>query len=283
MNTKNVTALLRVLRVVVMATLVLAGTVSAETGVEPNRISIQSQDTNIGQVKVDSVLAAEDGWLVIYKNADGQLRSIVGYTPVHKGLNTGFTVDVNTVRIGEAPTLWAMLHVDYGAPGIFEWGLNNLACNDAPVEQKGQRVMAAFGTTATLPTSAAVPPAQPIPATQPSAYQITIQAQDTNKNQIVIDSVNAPETGWLVIYKNPNFDPSSILGYTPVRQGLNTNFIADIQSHKVGDAHTLFVRLHTDRDVVGVFEWGMSDLPYNDVPMLAGGQPVTAAFGTVAK
>lgn len=138
---------------------------NAQKGGGANQIAVRQQDTNTGQIIVDSVAAAEDGWLVIYFGDKLDPLTIAGFAPVHKGVNTDVKVDVNRELVDPYPTLWAVLHVDKGVIGTFEW-----PGADTPVWEGGKPVMAAFGTQA-APVIAAAPqaPAPSAPKTLPVA------------------------------------------------------------------------------------------------------------------
>ena len=56
-------------------------------------------------------------------------------------------VTVDTPKLADTPTLWAVLHVDGGPQGVFEWGYRGRAFADPLVFQKGAYVAAGFGTT----------------------------------------------------------------------------------------------------------------------------------------
>ena len=121
------------------------------------------------------------------------------------------------------------------------------------------------------------------------ASQINVRDQDLNTGVIVIDSVTAPQDGWVVVYKNPNFTTGDIVGYAPVRQGVNTNVKLTVDTNKLYTDKdkttlqpTLWVQLHVDNDVMGLFEWGLRGLPYNDPPALVNSHPIIAEFGTWA-
>jgi hypothetical protein len=113
------------------------------------------------------------------------------------------------------------------------------------------------------------------------ANQIKVRNQDLNTGVIVIDSVTAPQDGWVVVYKNPNFTSGDIVGYAPIYQGVNSGVKVTIDTKRV-DQPTLWVRLQADNDVKGIFEWGLRDLPYNDSPMIENGHDISAEFGTWA-
>ena len=110
-------------------------------------IDITTQPLNSGVMHVNSVTSPQDGWVVVYKNPNFTAGEIVGYAPVHKGVNTNVPVTINTSRIKDLGGLWIMLQADNGVPGLFEWGLRNLPYNDQPVYQNGHPVMTGFGIT----------------------------------------------------------------------------------------------------------------------------------------
>jgi hypothetical protein len=258
------------LRLVAAATVVLSfmGVSGVQAAALPNQITVSSQDINTGVIVVHSVTAAADGWVVIYDGPQFYDGQIVGYAPVYQGANTDVRVTVNTSRIGDRSTLWARLHVDQGAPGVFEWGRSNLPYADAPVVQNGQYVTAAFGTSAAAPAAA-------------STNQISVDSQDISSGVIVVRSVTAAADGWIVIYDGPDFSDGEIVGHAPVYQGVNTDVKVTLNSRLVSTDHpTLWARLHVDAGVTGLFEWGRTDMPYADMPVVQNGQYVTAAFGT---
>ena len=111
-----------------------------------DQITVHTQDLNTRIVTIDSVTATQDGWVVIYDDPSFSPWSIVGYAPVYQGNNTGVKVSINIAEVTGLPTLWAVLHVDNGVKGLFEWGLRGLPYDDAPVMQNGWYVSASFGT-----------------------------------------------------------------------------------------------------------------------------------------
>ena len=130
---------------VVALSLTSAATVQAAT--PSNQITIQNQDVNTGIVIVDSVTAAQDGWVVIYKSPNFSPDEVVGHAWVHEGTNMGVKVIVNMPAIGNPPMLWAALQADNGVLGLFEWGFKNHNFADPPVIQNGADVATGFATT----------------------------------------------------------------------------------------------------------------------------------------
>ena len=131
------------LLVAVGLSLPVAGAATAQTDLAPvNRITIRAQAANTNQIVVDSVIASQDGWIIIYTDPCGSTCAMIGYAPVHRGQNTHFTVDIDSSRAEPFSTLWAMLHVDrniLGRPP--EW-----PGPDEPVWQDDHPVMVAFAT-----------------------------------------------------------------------------------------------------------------------------------------
>ena len=198
-----------------------------------NKIAVHAQNANIGQVVVDSVTAAQDGWLFIRDDNAGAPGRMLGYTPVHQGLNTNLTVDIRTTgsQGGDliSATLWATLVPDDSAltpfsvpnPVISEQGTDVFAVPfgsepaGAPAAMAGQ-----------LPTTGGIS----TPSNAPKADKIAVRSQDASFGQVVVDSVTATQDGWLFIRQDDNGMPGRMLGYAPVHQGLNTNLSVDIRT-----------------------------------------------------
>jgi hypothetical protein len=112
-------------------------------------IVVKNQDLNNGVIVIDAVTAPQDGWVVVYKNPNNLTAGeIVGYAPVHQGVNSNVKVTLDTAKVGDAPTLWTVLQADNGLKGVFEWGWKGQPYNDGPVVENGHNVVAAFGTAA---------------------------------------------------------------------------------------------------------------------------------------
>ena len=135
--------------VVAIAMLALAGLAgTAFAGAAPDQITVHNQDLNTGVILLDSVTAAQDGWVVVYKDPHLTSGEIVGYAPVKAGINKDVKVTIDTAKVGDAPTLWTVLQADNDVKGVFEWGWKGQPYNDQPVVENGHNVIAAFGTAA---------------------------------------------------------------------------------------------------------------------------------------
>lgn len=100
-------------------------------------VSVDSQAVVDGRVVIAKVVSAGAGWLVIHIQADGKPGPVIGFSPVRDGVNLNVAVDVDTAKVTES--LFAMLHLDAGSLGVYEF-----PGPDAPVKASGGIVMKAF-------------------------------------------------------------------------------------------------------------------------------------------
>jgi hypothetical protein len=270
---RSYTPLLGLVVAVVVTSLSVAGIASAAPAVPP--IVVKAQDCcDNGVVVVDSVTAAQDGWLGIFKNANGSIGSLVGYVPVVKGQTGSLMVDVNSKRVGLAATLWAGLLVDESGTGIFDPSTVALAPTSPLV------AFATAAAPAAVPAAPAAVPAAPVAAAAeapagPVANQITIKAQDfSSTGMLLVDSVTAAQDGWLGIFKDPTGSVGALVGYAPVVKGQNTRFTVDVNTQRTSSAVTLWAGLLVDVSGTGVFDVNSVALAPSS-PLVA--FPVTAA------
>jgi hypothetical protein len=245
-------------------------------------IKIHNQDISSGLVLVDSATTDQNGWVVLYRSPGFGTGDIVGYAPVYRGTNNNFLVTVDRSKVKDQPTLWAQLQADAGRQNVFEWG-NSVrqpdgtfvqVFNDYPVTQKNHNITTSFATTA----APAASPAATSTASQKGTNQIKVGNQSLNTGVIVLDSVTAAQDGWVVIYSNPSFKASDIVGYAPVYQGTNNGVKVTVDTTKLTDQPpVLWAMLHADQGMPNVFEWGYRGRAYADPPVFPN---VTAEFGT---
>ena len=100
-------------------------------------VTVQDQAIDDSRVVVAAVVSDGPGWIVIHANANGAPGPVIGYSAVREGANTNVTVAIDAK--GATPTLFAMLHVDAGKVGVYEFpGL------DVPARLNGTMVSPAF-------------------------------------------------------------------------------------------------------------------------------------------
>ena len=93
------------------------------------------------ELVINRVQSPDDGWIVIHavSGANGEAGEVLGSAPVKAGVSTDVLIELSNV----APELVAMLHVDKGALGVFEF-----PGADAPLMVDGKPVATAFATMA---------------------------------------------------------------------------------------------------------------------------------------
>lgn len=200
-----------------------------------NAIVVHAQDVIGGQVMVTSVTAAQDGWLLIWRDVNGMPDELIGYAPVRQGANANIAVDVKTTdRKGNdnlTATLWASLAPDANA-------LTPFAAPDPSIMPGDSVLVVAFAGTLAGGAAPAVASAATIPTTGgvsntpsvPKQNKISVHRQDAILGQVMVDSVTATQDGWLLIWRDANGAPGGLIGYAPVHQGVNTSVVVDIKT-----------------------------------------------------
>jgi hypothetical protein len=89
-----------------MAMVALTGVSSAQAAALPNQITAHNQDLNTGVIVLDSVTAAQAGWVVIYKNPSLTSGEIVGIAPIQAGTNTNVKVTIDPANKDQAIVTW---------------------------------------------------------------------------------------------------------------------------------------------------------------------------------
>jgi hypothetical protein len=88
-----------------------------------------------GEVSINRVVSEVPGWLVIHSDVEGAPGPVLGYAPVKAGVNWNVRVKIRS----DGSRLWAMLHVDAGMVGTYEF-----PGPDVPVSVEGKVVMLRF-------------------------------------------------------------------------------------------------------------------------------------------
>lgn len=101
------------------ATATSTETASTAATVAPS-VTVGDQESDGTTVTVAQVTAAEQGWLVIHANADGKPGPVLGQVSIPAGTTDNVVVTLDTPLSGTEP-VWAMLHVDGGVVGTYEF------------------------------------------------------------------------------------------------------------------------------------------------------------------
>jgi hypothetical protein len=110
-------------------------------------VGVADQALVDGSVTVAKVFSQGPGWIVIHAQADGKPGPILGYSPVVDGENSNVVVAIDTA--GATETLYAMLHIDAGQVGTWEFP----GGPDAPVKAGDVVITPPFTVTSGMPSA----------------------------------------------------------------------------------------------------------------------------------
>lgn len=213
----------------------------AEEAIMPS-VTVEDQELGADNtVVVANVTAADPGWMVIHAD-DGGPGPVIGFAPVEVGENENVTVEIDPEMATE--TLYAMLHIDVGTVGEYEF-----PGEDGPV-------MDAEGNVITPPFTVQLPEASAEPS-------VTTEDQSLGEGETVtVPLVVAAEAGWIVIHTDQDGGPGPVIGQAPVEPGENENVEVTIAA--AGATDTLHAMLHSDTGEAGVYEFPDADPPVQD-------------------
>ncbi|HFQ92775.1 MAG TPA: hypothetical protein ENK32_02105 [Anaerolineae bacterium] len=214
-------------------------------------ISVADQPlTDDGEITIAGIVSPQPGWAVVYAMDDaGELGQILGTAPVETGVNKALTLTIDPMQASQ--TMTAILHVDEGESGAFEYPDGP----DIPLQWEGGLIADTFNLDfqVTLPN-------------------ITVSAQEIGEDGLVtIESVTAPQPGWLVIQADDHGELGAYLGSAPLQEGLNRNLTIPIAWRE--GTPTLYAVFYEDNG-----RPQRLDIPGEDVPLTSNGQPVLEAF-----
>jgi transforming growth factor-beta-induced protein len=98
-------------------------------------VTVSDQESTGASVTVDSATVTTAGWLVIHADADGRPGPVLGQAALAPGTTENVVVMLDE-PLDEDATVWAMLHVDEGQVGVYEF-----PGPDVPVQVEGMIAM----------------------------------------------------------------------------------------------------------------------------------------------
>lgn len=234
--------------VAVLLVLTTSGAVAAQE-TAPS-VTVSDQLSLDGSVLIDQVTAADPGFIVIHADSgEGSPGPVVGFAPVAAGESADIVVPVDPA--GVTTTLFAMLHVDTGEPGAYEFG--QVEGTDGPVIVDGAPVAPGF-----------------------AVEYLRAFDQFVEEGSIAIASVATAQDGWIVVHAdNGEGGPGPVLGTAPVATGTSTDVSVALDGEIT---ETLFPMLHVDTGEVGVYEFGTVEGA--DGPVVVDGQVATLPIAT---
>ena len=211
------------------------------------KVVATDQHIQNGAVTIASVFSPGAGWLVVHNQVDGKTGADIGHAAVITGTNENVRVGIDTGKA--TPTLYAMLHVDAGAVGKYEF-----PGADVPVTFQGSVVNVPF--KAQLPSLAAA---------------VTVQDQVLKDGSVKVSVVVSNGPGWLVIHAQKDGKTGPDIGHAALSDGLNKDVVVKLDPG--GVTNVLYAMLHTDAGAVGTYEF-----PGADVPVSQSGHLVNKPF-----
>lgn len=127
-------------------------------------IEVESQKVVDGAIVIRLASISQDGWVVVRKaGPDGKpvVAPEIGTARIRAGESRDVVVQLSE-PVADGATIWAMLHIDKGDIGVYEFP----GGPDTPVVAAGAPVMAELTVTGTESTPVAqVPPPDALPVT----------------------------------------------------------------------------------------------------------------------
>ncbi len=210
-------------------------------------VEVMDQEITGGKVTIPSVNMAVDGWVVIHTTSpEGVPGPVIGYAPVPAGSSNDVEIGIEKDQV--TPQLFAMLHVDAGSAGTYEF-----PGDDVPVKNGDAIVMKPFNLTG---LEAAV----------------SVSDQEVKSGSVMIDSAFMLGPGWVVIHTtNTEGKPGPVIGHAALPAGPSQEVPVSISSDQA--TPQLFAMLHVDAGAVGTYEF-----PGDDVPVTNADAVVMAPF-----
>jgi predicted lipoprotein with Yx(FWY)xxD motif len=213
-------------------------------------VTVNDQTTDGTSVVVAKVISKGPGWIAIHNQQNGQTGVVIGYSPVKDGENDNVTVKIDAGKV--TPTLYAMLHIDAGVVGTYEF-----PGPDVPYMTNGQMVSPSFNISRAAGTS--------------QTPMVTVHDQDASSGKVIVDDVVSNGPGWVDIHiSNPDGSMGQEIGYTAVHDGDNRNVTITIDAKKA--TATMQAMLHIDAGTPGLFDTGA------DKTVMLNGQMVGSTF-----
>lgn len=138
---------------IVLAVVLVFGLAAVAFAQAAASITVSDQAVKDGSVLISNVVAAQDGFVVIHADANGAPAADIGHAPVKAGTTSDLVVKIDVTKA--TPKLYAMLHIDAGQIGVYEF-----PGADVPVQVNGKVVNVGFNVTG-LTTSGAAQAATP--------------------------------------------------------------------------------------------------------------------------
>jgi hypothetical protein len=137
-------------------------TTPTQSSTGQRKVIVHDQAVKNGTVTVDEVVPDAQGWIVIHADNGGKAGPVIGYAAVNQGDNKNVVVNLTNLR-GITTTLYAMLHLDAGIVGKYEFPGADIPVLDARGNVISPAFIVVFDSAATpgARATSVAPPATP--------------------------------------------------------------------------------------------------------------------------
>ena len=181
-------------------------------GAHGNHISVDAQASANGTVVIESLFtSAEEGYVALHTDDDGEPGQVIGYAPADYDFHTGLSVEIESSTWTEwngSRTVWAVLHRDDG---------------DGSFDPETDEVLSSFGGSASARFT--LEKRAPGPA---SVVVSGFRSQPTDNASATIQRVALGRSGALVVRTDENGSPGDVVGQTSLDAGVHENVIVPI-------------------------------------------------------
>jgi len=213
-------------------------------------VTVSDQISLDGTVLIDSAYSASAGFVVIHIDNGGAPGPVIGQRSINAGWNFNIAIDIAASQA--TPMMFAMLHLDDCAAGVYEFG--TVAGCDSPVAVDGAVVTPAFNVAI-----------------------INVFDQPYSDAGIGFTSATIPVDGWMVIHSEANGGPGPVLGQSQISAG--TSSVTVIVAAE-GRTDNVWPMLHIDDCAIGTYEFGTVE--GCDAPVIVDGAVATTQMTTVS-
>ena len=206
-------------------------------------IEVADQVLENNSVALSAVSSPDQAWVVFHKSENGAPGAVITSISTDAGTRPIIAPfpDDPTNRLGAGDTVWAMLHVDRGTRGTYEF-----PGPDAPMRDRdGMIVMKPFVIEA------------------PDLQSVVAEDQSINEGELIVRETWSNKPGWIVIHEdNGNGIPKNDegVGRAFVFSGHTTGITVKL-SGPIEPGIKLWAVLHADDTPIGSWDYPDADLP----------------------
>lgn len=230
--------------------LVVAALVAGPASGHANHVTVDAQVTAGGSVLVETVFAAEEGWLAVHADDEGDPGAVLGARQVESGFRTDVRVEMDDGAASNR-TAWVVLHGSDG-DGSFD------PEEDEPLESFGSAVVERFELAV---------------GDRPAVVTAReFRPQEARDGTVVVRRVAMPSDGHLAVHADA-VGPGDVVGSRALAAGTHENVTVPVNDSFLAGEETVtaWAVLHADD--------GDGTLDAEDAPLRVENEFVGTRFG----